>query len=66
MKGPLTELDKERIELTEEIKKVINFPDLNSKVITLSDEYWLISDSLVNYKYFYVFVLIYRDIAKVY
>ena len=51
LKGPLTKLDKERIELTEEIKKIIKFPHLNSKVITLSDEYWLISDSLVNYKY---------------
>ena len=51
LKGPLTELDKERIELTEEVKKIIKFPHLNSNVITLSDEYWLISDSLVNYKY---------------
>ena len=31
LKGPLTELDKERIELTEEIKKIIKFPHLNSK-----------------------------------
>jgi len=51
LKGPLTKVDKERIELTEEVKKIIKFPKLNSKVITLSDQYWLISDSLVNYKY---------------
>ena len=49
LKGPLTQIDKDRIELTEKIKKIIKFPNLNTKVLNLSNQLWLISDSLVNY-----------------
>ena len=49
MKGPLNIKDKEQIEYTEKIKKIIKFPHLNLKVINLSNELWSISDSLVDY-----------------
>jgi len=49
MKGPLNTIDKEQIEFTEKIKEIIKYPRLNSKVIDLSNQLWLISDSLIDY-----------------
>ena len=49
MKGPLSQHEKQQIELTEKIKEIIKFPRLNSEITELKNEIWLKSDSLVDY-----------------
>lgn len=49
LKGVLSENTATRIEITETIKKIIDFPHLNTKIIKLNSELWMISDSLTDY-----------------
>lgn len=50
LKGPISETDKNALEYTEKIKKIIKYPRLNSIVLQLSEQYWLQSDSVVDYQ----------------
>ena len=49
IKGPLSEEDVDKIKFTEDVKKIIKQKHLNVKFKKWNNNYWMISDSLVDY-----------------